>query len=420
MLYFIGIGSNLGNREQTINSAIRCVNSMGELLGVAPFYYSRPEGFDSQNKFCNTAVALMSELSPAEVLRLCQQTEKQLGRKEQSVILPDGSKQYADREIDIDLLCAYDEGGLEVTRQTAKLTLPHPRMAERKFVQIPLHNLVNRVIQDSALTFYKMHGLGNDYIYFDCTSDSLPLLLMPVIRSAALVLCNRHKGIGADGLVFILPDKRADLRMRIFNADGSEAEMCGNAARCVGMYAMGYKHSVDGFSMTLATKSGIRKIKYELHDKISVEMGRPKFIGTHEIDGRIYHCVDVGNPHAVTFLNSREELTDELVSTLGPKIENHPLFPNKTNVEFCVFMSPLRILTRVWERGSGETQACGTGATAVAVACVKQGLLKRDGIISLPGGDLYIDYNNRTARMTGSARIVYKGTLSYINFNALR
>lgn len=418
MLYFIGIGSNLGNREQTINSAIRCVNSMGELLGVAPFYYSRPEGFDSQNEFCNTAVALTSDLSPAEVLRLCQQTEKQLGRTEQSVILPDGSKQYADREIDIDLLCAYDEGGLEVTRHTPKLTLPHPRMAERKFVQIPLHNLVNRVIQDSALTFYKMHGLGNDYIYFDCTNDNMPLLLLPVIRSAALVLCNRHKGIGADGLVFILPDKRADLRMRIFNADGSEAEMCGNAARCVGLYAMVF-HLVDGYTMKLATKGGIRKIAFETSGELSVEMGKPSYTGTQEIDGRTYHCIDVGNPHAVTILDDSEALTHNLVHTVGPLIEHHPLFPHRTNVEFCVALDRHHVAMRVWERGSGETQACGTGATATAVACIQQGLCDSPVTVTLLGGKLTIHHNSRTTQMTGKARIVYSGKLSYIDFNAL-
>lgn len=414
MLYFLGIGSNTGNREQAINGAIRCVNSMGEMLGVAPFYYSAPEGFDSPNEFCNTVVALTSDFAPKDVLHLCQEAERQMGRTEQSVILPDGSKQYSDRVIDIDLLCAYDNG-LEITIQSPELTLPHPRMAEREFVQEPLRQLVNRVIQDTPITFMKMHGLGNDYIYFDCTNDSIPLLLLPVVRYAAPVLCDHHKGIGADGLVYILPDKKADLRMRIFNADGSEAEMCGNAARCVGLYAMVYE-LVDGIKLKLATKGGIRKIAFLTKDAISVEMGKHKHTGSHEIDGRTYHCVDVGNPHAVTILDDSEALTEELVHTVGPAIEHHPLFPNRTNVEFCIVLDRHHVAMRVWERGSGETQACGTGATATALACIKQGLCDSPVTVTLLGGNLTIEHKSRTTRMTGEAKFVYSGQFTNIDF----
>ncbi len=414
MLYFLGIGSNIGNREQAINGAIRCVNSMGEMLGVAPFYYSAPEGFDSPNEFCNTVVALTSDFAPKDVLHLCQEAERQMGRTEQSVILPDGSKQYSDRVIDIDLLCAYDNG-LEITIQSPELTLPHPRMAEREFVQEPLRQLVNRVIQDTPITFMKMHGLGNDYIYFDCTNDSTPLLLLPVVRYAAPTLCDRHRGIGADGLVYILPDKRADLRMRIFNADGSEAEMCGNASRCVGLYAIVFG-LVEGITLKLATKGGIRKITYIGIDAISVEMGKPKLTGSHEIDGRTYHCVDVGNPHAVTILDDGEALTEELVHSVGPVIEHHPLFPNRTNVEFCVVLDRHHVAMRVWERGSGETQACGTGATATAVACIKQGLCDSPVTVTLLGGNLTIEHNSRTTRMTGEAKFVNSGRFTHIDF----
>jgi len=415
MIYFLGIGSNLGNREQQINGAIRCLNTMGEMLGVAPFYYSKPQDFDSPNEFCNTVIALTSELEPKQVLHLCQVTEREIGRNTHSVILPDGRKQYSDRLIDVDILCAYDDGQ-EVTMNSPTLTLPHPRMQERDFVQEPLKQLVRNTVRDTGIKFIKMHGLGNDYIYLDCMNadEQMPLLMLPLMPSIAPMVCDRHKGIGGDGLVFMLPDRKADLRMRIFNADGSEAEMCGNAARCVALLAFARNYA-EGYTLKLATKGGIRKIDAMPDGNFAVSMGRPVYEGTHVIDGRIYHCVNVGNPHAITILEDSEALTGELVRSVGSHIENHPLFPNRTNVEFCVVLDEHHIAMRVWERGSGETQACGTGATATAVACIRQGLCKSPVTVTLLGGNLTIKHNSRSTQMIGTANIVYGGLLTHID-----
>ena len=408
MLYFIGIGSNIGEREQTLNAAIRLLNELGEMVGVAPFYYSQPQGFDSPNEFCNTVVAIdITGLTPTQVLHLCQQIEQMLDGKPHSELLPDGSKRYTDRALDIDLLVVYDQG-LEVTCHSRRLTLPHPRMAERDFVLQPLIKMAQSVVKETEMPFVKMHGLGNDYIYLDCTEDTTPLLLLPVIRHFAPLWCDRHRGIGGDGLVFILPDKKADLRMRIFNADGSEAEMCGNAARCVGYYAVTHE-LVEANRLTLATKGGLRRIEVKDREHISVEMGRPAYTGTQDIDGRTYHCVDVGNPHAVTILGEQDMLTAELVQTVGPQIENNQAFPNRTNVEFCVVLDEHHVAMRVWERGSGETQACGTGATATAVACIRQGLCSSPVTVHLLGGNLTITHTARATRMTGAAEIAYHG-----------
>lgn len=412
MLYFLGIGSNLGNREQQINGAIRCLNVMGEMLGVAPFYYSKPQGFDSPNEFCNTVIALTTNLRPKQVLHLCQVTEREIGRNTHSIILPDGTKQYSDRLIDVDILCAYDDG-MEITMNTPTLTLPHPRMQDRDFVLEPLKQLIRNSVKDTPIYFHKMHGLGNDYIYFDCIDRErqTTLLLLPLVQRIAPLLCERHTGVGADGLVFVLPDKKADVRMRIFNADGSEAEMCGNAARCVALFAFARKYA-EGYSLKLATKGGIRKIVAKPKGLYAVAMGKPVYEGVHEIDGRTYHCVNVGNPHAITILKDSEALTGELVHTIGPQIESHPLFPNRTNVEFCVVLDDHHVAMRVWERGSGETQACGTGATATAVACIKQRLCKSPVTVTLLGGNLTIKHNSRITQMIGTATLAYTGVIT--------
>ena len=416
MLYFIGLGSNLGNREYTLNSAIRMLNELGEIVGVAPFYYSPAQGYESPNEFCNTVVAIRSCFIPKQVLYMCLEVEKQFGSRPHSVLQPDGTKQYTDRLLDVDVLTAYNDAGLEVEVNNKRLTLPHPRMAERDFVQQPLIRMAHRTIHETELPFVKMHGLGNDYIYFDCTEDVTAMLLLPVVRHFAPLWCDRHRGIGGDGLVFIMRDSKADLRMRIFNADGSEAEMCGNAARCVGYYAK-LTGLTDGNQLSLATKGGLRKIEVRDAEHIAVEMGRPKMLDSQEIDGRTYHCVDVGNPHAVTILDETEMLTPALVHTVGPLIENHPLFPNRTNVEFCVVMNRHEVAMRVWERGSGETQACGTGATATAVACIRQGLCDSPVTVHLLGGNLTIENTGRVTRMIGPAEVVYAGAFEQFNTN---
>ena len=141
-------------------------------------------------------------------------------------------------------------------------------------------------------------------------------------------------------------------------------------------------------------------------------MGKPVYEGAHEIDGRTYHCVNVGNPHAITILKDSEALTGELVHTIGPQIESHPLFPNRTNVEFCVVLDDHHVAMRVWERGSGETQACGTGATATAVACIKQGLCKSPVTVTLLGGNLTIKHNSRITQMIGTATLAYTGVIT--------
>ncbi|MBQ7531966.1 MAG: diaminopimelate epimerase [Paludibacteraceae bacterium] len=411
MIYYIGFGSNLGEREYLIRRAIRLMEQqLGKLLGEAPLNYSQAVGFASEHEFCNTVALYESAFSPQEVLTCAQSIEQQLGRPEHKAVVLHGKREYTDRLIDIDILMAYDEG-LDVQMETPTLTLPHPQMQMREFVQQPLRELIDKLIADATLSFVKMHGLGNDYIYFDCTGSSQAWLLLPVVTTYAPLLCDRHRGIGGDGLVFILPDKKADLRMRIFNADGSEAEMCGNAARCVGYYAV-CRHLVKSKRLRLATKGGERLIEVKDREHISVHMGKPADQGTQTIDERTYHCVDIGNPHAVTLLTDNDALTKELVHTVGPQVENNPLFPNRTNVEFCVVIDRHHVAMRVWERGSGETQACGTGATATAYACIRQGLCASPVTVTLLGGNLTIALDGEEAIMTGEATIAYTGTIT--------
>ena len=413
MIYYIGFGSNLGKREHIIRRAIRLMEQqLGTLLGEAPFYYSEAVGFVSEHEFCNTVAIYESLLLPEEVLTCAQAIEQLLGRPKHEAVMLHGSREYTDRMIDIDLIMAYDNG-LEVQMHTPTLTLPHPQMAVREFVQQPLQALIRKHVDNATLPFIKMHGLGNDYIYFDCTKQSQALLLLPLITTYAPLLCDRHRGIGSDGIVFILPDKEADLRMRIFNADGSEAEMCGNAARCVGYYAVRH-HLTTGNHLRLATKSGTRTIIVQDKEHISVTMGTPTYQSTQVIDGRTYYCVNVGNPHAVTFLKGNEALTKELVHIIGQQVERNPLFPHRTNVEFCVVIDRHHVAMRVWERGSGETQACGTGATATAFACIRQKLCDSPVTVTLLGGNIDVVLDGDQAIMTGPAAVAYRGVVQQI------
>ena len=272
-----------------------------------------------------------------------------------------------------------------------------------------------------------MHGAGNDYIYVDCTRE-----LVADPESLAIRLSDRHKGIGADGLVLILPSTRGDFRMRMFNADGSEAQMCGNASRCVGRYV--FDHGLTTKTeLELETKAGLRHLS--LHntgtgiDVISVDMGQPQFspsslpvdlpdagaiVGKRvKVGGREERitCVSMGNPHTVIFV---DRLADTDVLARGPQIEADPLFPERTNVEFVEVLAADHLLMRVWERGSGETMACGTGACAAVVAAVLNGLASRRCTVSLPGGDLQIAWDERTNRvtLTGEAVEVFSGELT--------
>lgn len=236
----------------------------------------------------------------------------------------------------------------------------------------------------ATLHFIKMQGAGNDYVY--CPFPASPDTNWGELSQR---VSDRHFGIGSDGLVLILPSEVADLRMRIFNADGSEAEMCGNAARCIGRYA--FDHGlVAGSSFTLETMGGIRTVSRAEGELITVDMGP-----------------QLGNPHRVVPV---EALTDTLVQTDGPQLEQS--VPGRTNVEFVVVVDRHHVRMRVWERGSGETLACGTGACATAMEMVRAGRCDYPVTVSMRGGDLTIDYRPGHILMTGPAAEVFCGEIT--------
>ena len=277
------------------------------------------------------------------------------------------------------------------------------------------------------LTFSKMHGIGNDYIYINCFQETVT-----DPEKLSIFMSNVRFGVGSDGLVLILPSEVADFRMRIFNADGSEAMMCGNATRCVGKYV--YEHGMtDKTEVSLETNSGIKYLTLYVNeatnkvDAVKVDMGKAilkpadipvaddgdRFIAKPVVvDGVSYNmtCVSMGNPHAVVFLPEIDSLDLEKI---GPSFEHHPLFPNRVNTEFIRVIDDHTLQMRVWERGSGETFACGTGACAVAVAACENGFCKKgdDIKIKLKGGDLVINYTDETVYMTGNAEKVFEGEI---------
>ena len=277
----------------------------------------------------------------------------------------------------------------------------------------------------TTLRFTKMHGAGNDYIYvngFQQTVENPSEL--------AIKLSDRHFGIGSDGLVIILPSDIADFRMKMFNSDGSEAEMCGNATRCVGKYVFDNKMT-EKKEITLDTKAGIKYITLldgnDKARKVTVDMGEPILDPTLipvnvneepvlnfplDIDGKIWKisCVSMGNPHAVIFTEGIKELD---LPVLGPKFEKQPIFPRKTNTEFIEVVDRNTLNMRVWERGAGETLACGTGACASAVAAVLNNHCDRNITIHLLGGDLEVEWreSNNHVYMTGEAVTVFEGTV---------
>lgn len=273
------------------------------------------------------------------------------------------------------------------------------------------------------MQFTKMHGAGNDYVYVNCFEEQLP----DDIPALARVISDRHTGIGGDGLILICPTERADARMRMFNADGSESEMCGNGIRCVAKYV--YDHGIaQKPELAIETGRGILTLQVMAHngcvEQVRVNMGSPileaeqiptKLQGTPpvkaplEVAGRTLEvtCISMGNPHCITFV---DEVTDEWVHGIGPQIEVHPAFPNRVNAEFIKIVSPTEMIMRVWERGSGETQACGTGACAAAVAAVLNGLTERTVLCHLPGGDLTLEWaESGEVFMTGPATEVFSG-----------
>ncbi|NLK87447.1 MAG: diaminopimelate epimerase [Clostridiaceae bacterium] len=275
------------------------------------------------------------------------------------------------------------------------------------------------------MKFTKMHGLGNDYIFAHMMNE---VLQNPA--NLAKKISDRHFGVGSDGLVLIMPSKTADAKMRIFNADGSEAEMCGNAVRCVGKYLFD-NGIIKEERITLETLAGIKILELRTADgKVSavrVDMGQPvleaaripvisskeRFIDEPiEIDGSVFRatCVSMGNPHAVIFTDDVSELP---VHLYGPRLENHSIFPNRTNVEFVRIVSRDRIKMRVWERGAGETLACGTGACASVAAAVVNGLCGRRVTVMLPGGELLIEWDETNGHIykTGPAVKVFDGEI---------
>lgn len=273
------------------------------------------------------------------------------------------------------------------------------------------------------MRFAKMQGAGNDYVYINCFEEKIddPHTLSKRIS-------DRHFGVGSDGLVLIMPSDTCDFRMRMFNADGSEAQMCGNASRCVGKYV--YDHGMtDKKEISLETKSGVKKLKLFVEkgrvSRVCVDMGVPRFEpalipvlieGDAVIDEPVVvgdelfriTCVSMGNPHAVIFLS---DITGDDLHRIGAMIENHPLFPERTNVEFVQVLSPQELRMRVWERGAGETLACGTGACASLVAAVANGLADRKATLRLLGGDLEIEWDSISGHlfMTGPAETVFEG-----------
>ena len=260
------------------------------------------------------------------------------------------------------------------------------------------------------MKFTKMHGLGNDYIYMDCTKQTVQ---NP--DKLAVLLSRPHFGVGADGLVLIHPSQNADFRMQMFNADGSEGKMCGNAARCIAkyVYTRGLTSKKD---ITLETLSGIKKLHLHIQDEtvqdISVDMGVPvinALNATLAVANHTFHYADIsmGNPHCVIFCDDPDSIDLE---TLGRNIENHPRFPDRTNVEFVRIFDRQHMYMRVWERGSGETLACGTGACACAVAAIQQNLCDRNVFVRLKGGTLHIQLDT-TVIMTGPASFVFDGEI---------
>ncbi len=276
---------------------------------------------------------------------------------------------------------------------------------------------------EKKLSFVKMEGIGNDYIYFDCFKEKIE---KP--SELAVALSNRHFGIGGDGIVLICPSVVADAKMRMFNADGSEGKMCGNAIRCVAKYL--YDHNlVKKNVITIETLSGIKTLKLFFKDrktvKVTVNMGRavtdaaeiPVELGVKEVinkkvkiaDGEYaITCVSMGNPHCVVFVNDVSGID---IEKIGPKFENNKIFPERVNTEFVKVIDKNRIKMRVWERGSGETLACGTGACAAVAACVLNGFVNssEDVVVELLGGELIINYTKERVLMTGPAREVFKG-----------
>ncbi|NBV41723.1 diaminopimelate epimerase [bacterium] len=280
------------------------------------------------------------------------------------------------------------------------------------------------------MRFSKLHGLGNDFVVVDALQQRLDGIDFP---SLAQAVCDRHFGIGADGLILVLPSDHSDLRMRIFNADGSEPQMCGNGIRCFAKFAFENK-LIEKEIFSVETLAGVIVPALIMENgrvsQVEVDMGPPyltraeiPMLGMPEDEPAIevpvkigdttFHvtAVSMGNPHAVIFVGNVEEIE---IDKTGPLFEHHPLFPERTNTEFVSILNRDEARMRVWERGSGETLACGTGACAVAIAGVITNRLNRKSTIHLPGGDLQIEWlqTNNHVIMTGPAHHVFDGEIN--------
>jgi diaminopimelate epimerase len=275
------------------------------------------------------------------------------------------------------------------------------------------------------IPFTKMHGLGNDFILIDCRRKEFGVL-SPAFAKLSRKLCHRRFGIGADQMLLLYPSDVADFKMKIFNADGGEVEMCGNGIRCLAKYIWDRRLSKKDI-LNIETLAGIIKPE-RAGEQVRVDMGEPIFEPERipvnikssppiidyplRIKDREFKitCVSMGNPHAVIFLD--EDISKFPVHVYGPEIENHLLFPRRTNVEFVNVINKNKAVMRVWERGSGETPACGTGASATGVASILKGLTGRKITVQLPGGKLVIEWaNNNRVYMTGPAVEVFEGTV---------
>ena len=276
------------------------------------------------------------------------------------------------------------------------------------------------------MKFTKMHGIGNDYVYVNCFEES--------VKNPAEVskfVSDRHFGIGSDGLILISPSATADFRMNIYNADGSQAEMCGNGIRCVAKYVYDYGLT-DKTEISVETLAGIKYLRLQIENgkvaSVEVNMGapilEPKEIPVAveespvvnvpvEVKGKIYHmtCVSMGNPHAIIFMNNVKDLD---IAAIGPYFENHTVFPKRTNTEFVEVLDRNTVNMRVWERGSDETLACGTGACATTVACILNDKTENEVTVHLLGGDLKIRWDREANQvyMTGPATVVFDGEIT--------
>ncbi len=275
------------------------------------------------------------------------------------------------------------------------------------------------------MKFTKMQGLGNDYVYVNGFQEKIE---NP--SEVAIKVSNRNFGVGSDGLILINPSKVADCEMEMYNADGSRGEMCGNGVRCVGKYMYDYGLT-DKTSISVETLGGIKYLDFTIEDGkvklIKVDMGSPELMPANipivadgenvidepiEVDGKKYRMtgVSMGNPHAVVYIDDVQGLA---IETIGPKFEHHKRFPNRVNTEFARVIDRNTVEMRVWERGSGETLACGTGACAVAVASILNGYTEDKVTVKLLGGDLQIEWDreNNKVYMTGPAEVSFEGEI---------